>query len=127
MPSPRPAAGPPPHPTARMTAANDARMTALAAPFPRPRRCAALLALLAGLAGCEPYGAGVEPVLTPRARPAPAAIPPVVARPTSEKSAQLRSYLNQIQQAQLSQGLLRQDGGGGGSLRDVDYRSCGVF
>ena len=95
-----------------MTAANDARMTALAAPFPRPRRCAALLALLAGLAGCEPYGAGVEPVLTPRARPAPAAIPPVVARPTSEKSAQLRSYLNQIQQAQLSQGLLRQDGGG---------------
>jgi len=36
----------------------------------------------------------------------------VVAKPTSEASAQLRSYLNQVQGAQLSQGLLRRDGGG---------------
>jgi hypothetical protein len=52
-----------------------------------------------------------QPSLKPQARPAvmPA---PVVARPTSEKSAQLRSYLNQVQTAQLTQGLLRQDGGG---------------
>lgn len=33
-------------------------------------------------------------------------------RPTSEKSAALRSYLAQVESAQLSQGLLRQDGGG---------------
>ena len=58
--------------------------------------------------------APVEPSLKPQARPAPAAVlpPPVVAQPTSQQSAMLRSYLNQVQQAQLSQGLLRQDGGG---------------
>ena len=35
-----------------------------------------------------------------------------MAKPTSQQSASLRQYLNQVQQAQLSQGLLRQDGGG---------------
>ena len=35
-----------------------------------------------------------------------------VAQPTSEASAELRSYLAQVQSAQLSQGLLRDDGGG---------------
>ncbi|MEW9921517.1 DUF2927 domain-containing protein [Marimonas sp. MJW-29] len=54
----------------------------------------------------------VEPTLKPQARPAAAAPAPVVARPTSQKSAMLRRYLNQVQQAQLSQGLLREDGGG---------------
>ncbi len=70
---------------------------------------AALLAV--ALIGCEP--ARVTPTMKPQARPAKPARPaPVVAKPTSEKSAALRSYLNQVQQAQLSQGLLRQDGGG---------------
>lgn len=54
----------------------------------------------------------VEPVLTPRARPEPAAAPIRVALPTSESSAAKRSYLVQVQSAQLSKGLLRQDGGG---------------
>lgn len=56
----------------------------------------------------------VEPTAKPIARPAiPAALPaPVVAKPTSEASAKLRSYFNQVQQAQLSQGLMRRDGGG---------------
>ena len=54
-----------------------------------------------------------EPTLKPQVRPATAAnAPPKVARPTSQKSAQLRQYLNQVQGAQLSQGLLRRDGGG---------------
>ena len=58
----------------------------------------------------------MQPVLKPLARPAPpkptATIPPKVAKPTSQASAELRSYLNQVQGAQLSQGLLRRDGGG---------------
>tara|TARA_R110002012_G_scaffold90153_4_gene220517 strand:+ start:2591 stop:3517 length:927 start_codon:yes stop_codon:yes gene_type:complete len=55
----------------------------------------------------------VAPTLKPIARPTLAAMPPpVVAKPTSEASAKLRSYFNQIQQAQLNSGLLRRDGGG---------------
>lgn len=76
-----------------------------------PRALVAGLVLGVLLSGCEPFPTAVDPVLTPKARPA-AVSPPVVARPTSEKSAQLRSYYNQVQQAQLSQGLLRRDGGG---------------
>ncbi|MEM9577444.1 MAG: DUF2927 domain-containing protein [Pseudomonadota bacterium] len=53
---------------------------------------------------------GLDSSSTPRARPAGLAIPAV--RPTSEESAALRSYLVQVQSAQLSQGLLREDGGG---------------
>lgn len=66
------------------------------------------------LMGCEGV-APVEPSLKPVARPDPLApeIPPQVAKPTSEQSALLRSYLSQVQQAQISQGLLRSDGGGG--------------
>jgi hypothetical protein len=78
------------------------------------RRSAAALAACAVLASCEMFQTPVEPVLKPQARPArvAAALPaPVVAKPTSQQSAQLRSYLNQVQGAQLSQGLLRQDGG----------------
>ncbi|MCA0134388.1 DUF2927 domain-containing protein [Pseudosulfitobacter pseudonitzschiae] len=56
--------------------------------------------------------APVEPVLTPRARPDRPAAPIEVAKPTSERSAAKRSYLARVQSAQLSQGLLRQDGGG---------------
>ena len=70
--------------------------------------CAAALSVL----GCT---APVEPSLKPQARPAAVAAAPapvVVARPTSEQSAMLRQYLNQVERAQLGQGLLRQDGGG---------------
>lgn len=70
-----------------------------------------------GLSACTDLSSPVNTVKTPVARPdlptqsnAPA--PPRVARPTSEASASLRSYLNQVQGAQLSQGLLRRDGGG---------------
>jgi hypothetical protein len=70
-------------------------------------------ALSASLLACD-VAAPVEPSLKPQSRPAQAAaaVPPQVAQPTSQKSAALRSYLNQVQVAQLSQGLLRQDGGG---------------
>ncbi len=56
----------------------------------------------------------IEPTAKPVARPAGlVALPaPLIDRPTSEASAKLRSYFNQVQQAQLSQGLMRQDGGG---------------
>jgi len=70
------------------------------------------VAMVAALAACTPQPP-VEPTLKPIARPeTPPAPPPVVAKPTSQKSAKLRSYFHQIQQAQLSQGLLRRDGGG---------------
>lgn len=73
------------------------------------------LALAAALAvaACDMF-APVEPVLTPRARPAqPAsAAAPVPVQPTSEESARLRAYFTSVQRAQLTQGLLRQDGGG---------------
>ena len=68
-------------------------------------------ALLATLAACA-VEAPVEPVIKPQARPVIKAPPPVVAKPTSQESAQLRQYLNQVERAQRSQGLLRQDGGG---------------
>ncbi len=68
-----------------------------------------------GLAACTQGVAPVDPVAKPQARPeivAPAPKPPQVAQPTSQASARLRSYLNQVQNAQLGQGLLRRDGGG---------------
>ncbi|WP_299406547.1 DUF2927 domain-containing protein [uncultured Roseobacter sp.] len=52
----------------------------------------------------------VAAVKTPRARPTDLAETQL--RPTSEASAALRSYLVQVQAAQLNQGLLREDGGG---------------
>ena len=72
-----------------------------------------MAAALAGvaLAGCE-LAMPVTPVATPRARPATLPAPISVARPTSEKSAALRSYFAQVQTAQTSSGLLRTDGGG---------------
>jgi hypothetical protein len=73
-------------------------------------RWGAVLAATLTLVACVQGPVGES--LKPQARPANAAPPPVVAKPTSEKSALLRQYLNQVQQAQLSQGLLRQDGGG---------------
>lgn len=65
---------------------------------------------LATLGACL---APVEPVLTPKARPAALRPAPIqVAQATSEQSAALRSYLTSVQSSQLTQGLLRQDGGG---------------
>ena len=64
------------------------------------------IAALLGLAGC------VDPLtsLVPPERPPGLGQPAV--KPTSEESAALRSYLVQVQTAQLGQGLLREDGGG---------------
>ena len=70
------------------------------------------IAALGLLAACDLF-MPVEPVLTPRARPAglvPATPPPVQA--TSQQSAELRAFLAQVQSSQLTSGLLRQDGGG---------------
>jgi hypothetical protein len=69
-----------------------------------------------GFAACTEINAPTDAVLKPIARPevnkTTPATPPVVAKPTSKASAELRSYLNQVQNAQLGQGLLRRDGGG---------------
>lgn len=62
------------------------------------------------LVGCG-FPGDVDKSLKPQARPA-AAAQTVVARPTSAGSAALRAYFSQVEQAQLAQGLLRQDGGG---------------
>ncbi len=66
--------------------------------------------------GCDIFQPAAPATLKPQARPVAARVAappaPVVARPTSQKSAMLRRYLNQVQQTQLTQGLLRQDGGG---------------
>lgn len=66
------------------------------------------LAALTSLAACE-----IQPTtsMMPQARPSGLGQPAAV-RPTSEASAALRSYFNQVQTAQTSQGLLRTDGGG---------------
>lgn len=71
-----------------------------------------------GVAACAAFLAScaveppVTPVKKPQARPAVVAPPPVVAKPTSQESARLRQYFNQVERAQRSQGLLRVDGGG---------------
>ena len=76
------------------------------------KRWGATLFSAAFLAACD-VALPVEPTLKPQVRPAAVRVPaPVVAKPTSEASAELRSYLNQVQNAQLTQGLLRRDGGG---------------
>lgn len=64
-------------------------------------------AALIALVGCDMEQ---ETSVQPKARPSEQA--QSTARPTSEESAALRSYLRQVQTAQLSQGLLREDGGG---------------
>jgi hypothetical protein len=69
-------------------------------------RWSAVTAALAFLAACE---AGMMTSSTPQLRPGGVGS---TARPTSEESAALRSYLAQVETAQLSQGLLREDGGG---------------
>lgn len=66
--------------------------------------------LLSSCAVQPPADRPINPVPRPVAQPVMPA--PTVAQPTSEASAKLRSYFNQVQQAQLSQGLLRRDGGG---------------
>ncbi|WP_255553510.1 MULTISPECIES: DUF2927 domain-containing protein [Roseobacteraceae] len=70
------------------------------------------LVALGLLAACDVFQP-VEPVLTPKVRPAGLAPPPVPdIQATSQESAALRAYLAQVQSSQLTSGLLRQDGGG---------------
>lgn len=70
-----------------------------------------ILALAAlGLAACDMPGTAAS--LKPVARPGVPAPPPVVAKPTSQKSAFLRSRYASVQADQLANGLLRTDGGG---------------
>ena len=80
----------------------------------RWRGIVAALCGAAALAACDlqnPVTPTLKPpTLRPSAPTAPA--PTQVAKPTSQKSASLRRYLNQVQNAQLTQGLLRRDGGG---------------
>jgi hypothetical protein len=76
-------------------------------------RSGAVAALVLTLAGCAGLLGQGAPLSKPVARPAPDSVQkPHVAQPTSIKSAMLRQYLAQVYQAQSSQGLLRQDGGG---------------
>ena len=67
------------------------------------------IAALACLSACEPLlpsdGVAQKP-------PGTGTTAPDAIQPTSEQSAVLRSYLAQVQSSQLTQGLLRQDGGG---------------
>lgn len=72
-------------------------------------RWGALSVAGAALVACD-IAQPVAAVQTPRARPDVLVEPQL--RPTSQASAELRSYLVQVQSAQLGQGLLRQDGGG---------------
>ena len=74
---------------------------------PLIRLAKALPALLAALAiaGCEV--GGPAPVAPPR----PDILPPVLTPPESPQSAAARVYYAEVQQALLSQGLLRTDGG----------------
>jgi hypothetical protein len=87
--------------------------------WPSLRSLAAVALAATALVACDLL-IPVEPTLKPQQRPAGLAPAPQVARPTSEASAALRRYLNQVQVAQLSQGLLRQDGGGADSPFTAD-------
>ncbi len=73
-------------------------------------RIAALGLLLPVLAGCELVDP-VEPVLTPRARPAQIARPDVPAVPSADSEA-LRLYYRKVLADGRTRGLLRTDGGG---------------
>ena len=67
----------------------------------------AMVAVLA-LVACD-----IQPLTSPTPRERPPGLGDTAqVRPTSEASAALRSYFAQVQTAQLSQGLLRTDGGG---------------
>ena len=71
------------------------------------RRWGAATAAFVAFTACQP-----EIVASSKPQLRPVSLETSAARPTSEKSAALRSYLVQVQSAQLGQGLLRQDGGG---------------
>ncbi len=74
---------------------------------------ALVAALVAGLGACTSIVEVSAPAPEAQARPdKPRAPSPSVARPTSLESARLRARLTEIQSAQLTQGLLRRDGGG---------------
>lgn len=75
----------------------------------------ALAAMLA-FAGCDALGPSTS--LTPKARPQQAAVP--IAQPVSVESAALGRYFRQVQSAQLTQGLLRTEGGAADTPFDAD-------
>ena len=72
----------------------------------RTKRLVAVAALIALAACATPVP---QAPIEPPPRPAPAALPAAMDTP---ESAALRTYYTQVQQALLSQGLLRTDGGG---------------
>lgn len=80
-------------------------------PCRRPRTAAALLALLAALAGCAPQLA-VAPQPRPLPRPMVPPALPVAPPPASPESLALAAYYAKVQADLLGQGLLRTDGGG---------------
>lgn len=73
----------------------------------------ALLLCAALVTACDLF-VPVEPVLTPRARPAglAPANPPAVASAPSQQSAELRIFYQRVLNDSLTRGLLRTDGGG---------------
>ena len=73
-------------------------------------RAAATAAVLLSVAACDLF-LPVEPVLTPRARPAGLVPPPPPPGP-SQSSEALRAYYARVLNDGLTQGLLRTDGGG---------------
>lgn len=81
---------------------------------PLTRKAIALLAVLAGLAGCEEFGSGatLPPVRTETE-------PEKGVTPRSPESEAMRTYFARVQNNLVSQGLLRSDGGG----PDVPFNS----
>ena len=70
-------------------------------------------ALFAYVMLCLASACAIPPPTDPVAtKPEPAVAKPPVIQATSEESAALRAYFTQVQSAQLTQGLLRRDGGG---------------
>ncbi|MEL6618707.1 MAG: DUF2927 domain-containing protein [Pseudomonadota bacterium] len=80
-------------------------------PALRPLRALTGLAALMAVSACEMLPEPALPETEQQVEPASVFIPDPV-RPTSTKSAELRGYLGAVQSSQLTQGLLRRDGGG---------------
>ncbi len=77
------------------------------------KRWVSLAVLSLALGACDIL-MPVEPTPKPQSRPSGLNAAPEQTKPraTSQASAEIRAYLTQVQSAQLTQGLLRRDGGG---------------
>ena len=77
------------------------------------KRWVLLATLSLALAACDVF-VPVEPTPKPQSRPTGLNTETAAPKPraTSQASAEIRAYLTQVQSAQLTQGLLRRDGGG---------------